>query len=51
MPPRDTQTMINVPDSDLATVVAGFEDEGATVEKTKQTDGQWTVVATFPPTP
>jgi hypothetical protein len=48
MSPRGTQTQENVPDSELARVVAGFEAEGATVEKKKQPNGLWTVIAKFP---
>ena len=42
------EVLTDVPDSDVNEVVGDFESEGATVEKTKQPDGNWTVTATFP---
>ena len=44
--PRQEQ-LTNVPDSEVDQVVADFESEEATVEKTKE-NGTWTVTATFP---
>ncbi len=44
--PTDTQR--NVPDDQVATVVAGFEAEGGKVTKVRNPDGTWTVEATFP---
>ena len=38
----------DVPESDVDQVVKDFEDDGCKVEKTKQTDGNWTVTATCP---
>lgn len=43
-----TEILTDLPDSELAQVVEDFESEGATVSKTKQPDGLWTVTATFP---
>lgn len=43
-----TETLTDVPDSDVDEKVRDFESEGATVTKTKQTGGKWTVVAKFP---
>lgn len=38
----------NVSNDKVDQVVADYESEGATVEKIKQADGNWTVRATFP---
>ena len=43
-----TRTLRNVPNSDVDEVVGDFESEGATVEKTENSDGTWNVTATFP---
>jgi hypothetical protein len=43
-----TETLIDVPDSEVAQVVGDFESEDATVIKTRQPNDNWTVVATFP---
>jgi hypothetical protein len=42
------ETLTDIPDSDVYRVVKDFESEGAKVTKTKQANGMWTVVATFP---
>lgn len=42
------RTLTDIPDSDVQQTVEDFESEGATVEKTKQADGNWTVKATWP---
>jgi hypothetical protein len=41
-----TRTLTDVPDTDVDELVADFESEGFSVTKTKQADGNWTVVAT-----
>lgn len=46
--PTGTFTQENVPQENLAIVVAGFKAQGAEVETNKQGDGKWTVVAKFP---
>ncbi len=44
-----TRTLKNVPPDKVDDVVQQFKDAGATkVTKTKQADGNYTVVATFP---
>jgi hypothetical protein len=44
-----TSTLTDVPADKVDDVVQDFKDAGATnVEKTKQPDGRYTVVATFP---
>jgi uncharacterized protein with GYD domain len=43
-----TETIKDVPDDKVDEVVQDFESEGAKVEKTEQSNGKWTVVATFP---
>ena len=43
-----TETLNKVADSEVAQVVADYESNGATVSQTKNADGTWTVVATFP---
>lgn len=48
MAPTGTRTMTDVPDSEVAEVVSGYEDEGATVTKERQPDGRWKVIAKFP---
>jgi hypothetical protein len=49
--PTGVQTISNVTPAKLSTVVNGFKAQGATVVTTKQTDGNYTVVATFPSQP
>jgi hypothetical protein len=44
----ETETMNDVADSQVAVVVRDYKSEGATVTQTKNADGTWTVVATFP---
>jgi hypothetical protein len=46
--PTRRETLEKVPDSEVNNVVKGFEREGAIVQKTRQADGTWTVVAAFP---
>lgn len=41
-------TLTDIPPSDVGEVVADFEGEGCSVEKTKQPDGRFTVRATCP---
>jgi hypothetical protein len=49
MPPTGTQTVTDVPPARVDQVVAGFKAQGADpVTKTKQPDGNYTVVAVFP---
>ena len=48
--PTGTFEQKNVPEAELPQVMAGFEAQGATVEKIKQPDGNWTVKAKFPDT-
>ena len=43
-----THTLTDVPDGDVDEVVTDFESESCTVNKQKQPDGTWTVVATCP---
>ncbi len=45
------ETLTDVPDSMVKEVVADFKSEGASVTKTKQANGSWIVVATFPDVP
>lgn len=40
--------LTDVPDDEVKGVVDDFESEGATVKKEQQTDGKWTVRASFP---
>jgi hypothetical protein len=42
------RTITDIPTEDVDTVVSDFESEGCKATKTKQTDGNWTVVATCP---
>jgi hypothetical protein len=42
-----TITLTGIADSTVDQVVGDFQSEGATVTKTKQADGTWTVVAKF----
>ena len=42
------EQLTDVPENEVAEVVSDYESEGATVEKIKQADGNWTVRATFP---
>jgi len=46
--PKGKYTQKDVPQKNLPVVRAGFKAQGATVKATKQPNGQWTVVATFP---
>lgn len=41
-------TRRDIPDSDVDQVVKDFEDDGCTVERTKQPDERWTIKATCP---
>lgn len=41
------ETLTDVPDDLLDKIIAGFALEGAKVEKLRQPDGKWTVVAVF----
>lgn len=44
-----TETLTDVPVDEVDQVVQDFKDAGATdVQKTKQPDGRYTVVATYP---
>jgi hypothetical protein len=43
------ETLTDVPEELLDKIIAGFALEGAMVEKLRQPDGQWTVVAVFAP--
>jgi hypothetical protein len=46
----DTQkvmTLTDVPDSDVDMVAADFESEGARVKRQRQSDGNWTIIASF----
>ena len=44
-----TETTKDVPEDKVEQVMSDYKDAGATkVEKTKQADGKWTIVATFP---
>jgi hypothetical protein len=43
-----TEVLTDVPAADVGQVVADFEAQGATVTKTLQSDGKFTVTATFP---
>lgn len=38
----------DIPASDVDQVARDFEDDGCTVERTRQPDGRWTVKATCP---
>lgn len=42
------ETLTDIPDTEVDQVVNDFKSEGATVTKTRQANGMWTVVATFP---
>lgn len=42
------QTIRSVPNTSLDQLVRAFENDGATVQKTREADGTWTLVATFP---
>lgn len=44
----NVETLTDVSDSDVDQIVSDFEKAGATVTKTKQANGLWTVKATFP---
>jgi hypothetical protein len=45
---RRIETIQNVPESDIESVVQDFKDSGATgVKKTRQSDGKWTIEARF----
>jgi hypothetical protein len=42
----------DIPSNEVGGVMANFElDAPQSVEKTQQSDGKWTVTATFPPCP
>lgn len=43
-----TRTLTDIPDEDVDEVVGDFESESCTVNKQKQSDGNWTVIATCP---
>jgi hypothetical protein len=43
-----TVIMNNVPDNEVAELVSDFEDDGATVSKVREPDGEWTVIAVYP---
>jgi hypothetical protein len=42
------QVMRKIPDAEIDEVVRTLQASGATVQKNKEGDGTWTVVATFP---
>ncbi len=42
------ETVKDVPDDKVDQVVKDYESEGAKTEKIRQSDGKWTVIATFP---
>jgi hypothetical protein len=42
------RVLTEVPDSKVNEIVGDFESEGASVTKTQQANGNWTVTATFP---
>jgi hypothetical protein len=47
-PDRRIETIQNVPESAIDSVVQDFKDSGATgVKKTRQSDGKWTIEARF----
>lgn len=46
--PTGTHTQTDVPPEKLKIVVAGYKAQGAAVKTTKQDDGNYTVIATFP---
>ncbi len=46
--PSGQTTITGIPSDQVDQVVSDFESEGATVTKSQQPDGTWTVVATFP---
>jgi hypothetical protein len=48
MAPTGIHTQTDVPKGEVPRVVAGFKAEGATVVTKEQTDGLFTVIATFP---
>ena len=43
------ETLTDIPDELLNEIIARFALEGAKVEKLRQPDGKWTVVAVFAP--
>lgn len=49
--PTGVQTMTDVPQAKLRTVVNGFKAQGASVEVKRQPNGNYTVIATFPNKP
>lgn len=50
--PRGVFKTTDVPDEELDNVVAGYQlNKPTSIEKIKQPDGKWTVIATFPDTP
>jgi hypothetical protein len=46
--PKGVHTQTDVPEADVPRVVAGFKAQSASVVTTKQPNGLFTVVATFP---
>jgi len=48
--PARTEVIPNVPEDQKARLEADYRSVGATVVWSKQTDGKWTVTATFPAT-
>ena len=42
------RTLTDVSDADVGQLVDDFRSEGAIVQKTRQPNGLWTVVATIP---
>ncbi len=42
------RTLTDIPEAEVDTVVSDFESEGCTATKSKQADGNWTVVASCP---
>jgi len=48
LPDRRKETLVDIPADHLEGVIQDFKDSGATeVQKTKQPDGKYTIVATF----
>lgn len=42
------RTLTDIPDDEVAEVVSDLESEGCTVQKKRQDNGSWTVIATCP---
>lgn len=42
------EELTDIPPEEVDEVAASYESEGASVERIKQDDGNWTVRATFP---